>query len=300
VTHAHDAPEAASGTAAFRWAIVLNAAFVAVEATAGFLTGSLALLADAAHNLTDVAGLLIAWGAVVLSRHAPSRRHTYGLGRSTILAALANAVLILIGVGAILWEAIRRIPEPSEVAAGVVLWVAAAGIVVNAATALLFFRDRHRDLNARGAFLHMAGDAAVSVGVVASALVILGTGWLIVDPLAAIAVSAVVGWTAFDLLRRAVHLSLDGVPEGVDIDAVETWLRDQPGVADVHDLHVWSLSTTRVALTAHLVTRDESPGPGFLARVGDGLEREFGIWHSTIQIECTGDPACRLAPADVT
>jgi cobalt-zinc-cadmium efflux system protein len=300
VTHAHDAPEAASGTAAFRWAIVLNAAFVAVEATAGFLTGSLALLADAAHNLTDFAGLLIAWGAVALSRHAPSRRHTYGLGRSTILAALANAVLILIGVGAILWEAIRRIPEPSEVAAGVVLWVAAAGIVVNAATALLFLRDRNRDLNARGAFLHMAGDAAVSVGVVASALVILGTGWLIVDPLAAIAVSAVVGWTAFDLLRRAVHLSLDGVPEGVDIDAVETWLRDQPGVADVHDLHVWSLSTTRVALTAHLVTRDEPPGAGFLARVADGLEREFGIWHSTIQIECAGDPACRLAPADVT
>jgi cobalt-zinc-cadmium efflux system protein len=299
LTHAHGPTEAASGTAAFRWAILLNTAFVAVEAVAGFLTGSLALLADAAHNLTDVAGLLIAWGAVALSRHAPSRRHTYGLGRSTILAALANAVLILIGVGAILWEAIRRIPEPSEVAAGVVLWVAAAGIVVNTATALLFLRDRHRDLNARGAFLHMTSDAAVSVGVVASALVILGTGWLVVDPLAAIAVSAIVGWTAFDLLRRAVHLSLDGVPEGVEVDAVERWLCSQPGVADVHDLHVWSLSTTRVALTAHLVMRDASPGAGFLAGLAAGLEQEFGIGHSTIQIECAGDTACRLAPSGV-
>jgi cobalt-zinc-cadmium efflux system protein len=145
-----------------------------------------------------------------------------------------------------------------------------------------------------------AGDAAVSVGVVAAALVILGTGWLIVDPLAAIAVSAIVGWTAFDLLRPAVHLSLDGVPEDVDIDAVDRWLRGQPGVADVHDLHVWSLSTTKVALTAHLVMRDGSPGAGFLARVAEDLEHEFGIRHSTIQIECTGDPACRLAPADVT
>jgi cobalt-zinc-cadmium efflux system protein len=301
VPHDHDygliAPRDLTG--AFRWAVALNAAFVAVEAGFGFYAGSMALLADAAHNLTDVAGLLIAWGAVVLTRRAPTRLHTYGLGRTTILAALANAVTILIGVGAILWESVRRFAEPTEVAAGIVLWVAVAGIAVNTATALLFRKDRHADLNARGAFLHMAADAAVSVGVVVSALVIMATGWWVVDPIAAIVVSLLVGWTAFSLLRSALHLSLDGVPEGLDTDAVERWLRAQPGVADVHDLHVWSLSTTRVALTAHLVMPEGSPGNGFLERIAEGLADEFGIGHSTVQIERSDDPDCRLASADI-
>ena len=296
----HDAlPASRDLSGAFKWAVAFTTGFIVIEAIFGFLAGSLALLADAAHNLTDVAGLLIAWGAVILTRRPPTRLHTYGLGRTTILAALANAVTILIGVGAILWESIRRFAEPPEVAAGVVLWVAVIGIAVNTATALLFLRDRHDDLNARGAFLHMAADAAVSIGVVASALIIMATGWWVVDPIAAVVVSLLVGWTAFRLLRSALHLSLDGVPEGLETDAVERWLRGQAGVADVHDLHVWSLSTTKVALTAHLVITEGSPGPGFLDGIAQGLADEFGIGHSTIQIERSDDPVCRLAPADI-
>jgi cobalt-zinc-cadmium efflux system protein len=270
-----------------------------VEAGFGFATGSLALLADAAHNLTDVASLLIAWGAVTLARRPPTLRHTYGLGRTTILAALANAVFILVGVGAIIWEAIQRFAEPTPVIVSTVLWVAAIGIAVNTGTAMLFLKDRHRDLNARGAFLHMATDAAVSVGVVVSALVILWTGWLVVDPVTAIAVSLLVGWSAFDFFRSALHLSLDGVPRQMDIAAIERWLRSLPGVRDVHDLHVWSLSTTSTALTVHLVMPGGSPGSGFLDKVADGLEHEFQIGHATIQIEHSEGSDCRLAPAEV-
>lgn len=296
--HRHDAPPAGTGRA-FGWAVALNAAYVVAEAGFGFAADSLALLADAAHNLTDVAGLLIAWAAVGLSRRPPTAQHTYGLGRATILAALANAVAILLGVGAIVWEAVGRFDAPAPVAAGTVLWVAAVGIAVNAGTAMLFLKDRHGDLNMRGAFLHMATDAAVSAGVVVSALIVLWTGWLLVDPIAAIAVSLLVGWAAFDLFRSSIHLSLDGVPEGVDTAAVERWLRALPGVADVHDLHVWSLSTTSVALTAHLTVPGGPPGPGFLQQIAEGLEREFHIGHCTIQIESGADPACRLAPANV-
>ena len=277
----------------------LNTGFVLLEAGFGLAAGSLALLADAAHNLTDVAGLLIAWAAVTLTRRPPTRLHTYGLGRTTILAALANAVTILIGVGAILWESVRRFAEPSEVAAGTVLWVAVVGIAVNTATALLFLRDRHDDLNARGAFLHMAADAAVSVGVVVSALIIMATGWWVVDPIAAIVVSLLVGWTAFHLLRSALHLSLDGVPEGLDTEAVERWLRTQPGVAGCARPACLVAQHHQVALTAHLVVPEGPPGHGFLNEIAEGLADEFGIGHSTIQIERSDDPACRLAPADI-
>jgi cobalt-zinc-cadmium efflux system protein len=284
---------------AFGWAVALNSGFVIVEVGFGFSAGSLSLLADAAHNLTDVAGLLIAWGAVILSRRRPTARHTYGLGRATIMAALANATAIMAGVGAIIWEAVQRFVEPAPVVAGTVLWVAAVGIAVNAGTAMLFLKDRHSDLNARGAFLHMATDAAVSGGVVVSALIILATGWLVVDPVTAIVVSLLVAWSTFGLLRPALHLSLDGVPDEVDTAAVERWLRSLPGVADIHDLHVWSLSTTSVALTVHLVMPDGPPGNGFLDRVAEGLEHEFHIEHSTVQIESNADPACRLAPAEI-
>jgi cobalt-zinc-cadmium efflux system protein len=282
----------------FAWAVVLNSGFVVVEAAFGFSSGSLALLADAAHNLIDVAGLLIAWGAVALVRRKPTARHTYGLGRATILAALANAIAILIGVGAVVLEAIQRFVVPASVGAETVLWVAAIGTAVNAGTAMLFLRDRHIDLNVRGAFLHMATDAAVSIGVVLSALIILNTGWLIVDPVAAIVVSLLVGWSAFDLFRSALHLSLDGVPQGIDTAAVERWLRDLPGVADVHDLHIWPLSTTSVALTAHLVIPGGPRENGFLDRAAEGLEHEFRIAHSTIQIEGGDGPACRLGSGD--
>jgi cobalt-zinc-cadmium efflux system protein len=293
----HDHPPQSG--ALFGWAVALNAGFVLVEAGFGFAGGSLALLADAAHNLTDVVGLLVAWGAMALSRRRPTARHTYGLGRATILAALANALAILAGVGAIVWEAAQRLVDPAPVAAVTVLWIATIGIAVNGGTALLFLRDRHRDLNVRGAFLHMAADAAVSAGVVLSALIILGTGWLVVDPAAAILVSLVVGWSAFDLLRKAFHLSLDGVPAEVDTVAVERWLRAYAGVSDVHDLHVWSLSTTLTALTAHLVMPGGAPGDGVLDEIAAGLEREFHIAHSTIQIETGAEPACRLAAAEI-
>jgi len=295
----HDHDRAPNAGRAFAWAVALNSVFVVVEAGFGFATGSLALLADAAHNLTDVAGLLVAWGATSLSRRKPTARHTYGLGRATILAALTNAIAMLAGVGAIVWEAIQRFSEPVPVPAGTVLSVAAAAIAVNAGTALLFMRNRHRDLNIRGAFLHMATDAGVSAGVVVSALIVMATGSLVIDPVAAILVSLVVGWSAFDLLKPAFHLSLDGVPENVDTAAVERWLRSLPRVIEVHDLHIWALSTTSTALTAHLVIPQGPPGDGFLDQVAQGLEREFHIAHSTIQIESGSDPACRLAPAEV-
>ncbi len=291
MSHAHAPPPL---DAAFRWAVILNAAYVVLEAGAGLVTGSLALLADAAHNLTDVGGLLIAWGAAVLARRRGSARFTYGLGRGTILAALANAIAILVGVGAVVWEAVRRLGEPVDVAAGTVLAVAALGIAVNAGTALLFRRQRAHDLNAAGAFLHMLADAAVSLAVVVAAAVVLATGWAWVDPLVALAVSLVITVAAYDLLRRALRLSLDGVPEEIDRAALRAWLLARPGVRDVHDLHVWALSTTRTALTAHLVMPDGHPGDAFLDEITAELGDRFGIAHATLQIELGNGPTCRL------
>jgi cobalt-zinc-cadmium efflux system protein len=282
----------------FGWAVALNGVYVLVEAGFGFSTGSLALLADAAHNLTDVFGLVVAWSAAALVRRQPSERHTYGLGRGTILAALANAVALLIGVGAIVWEAIGRFSAPGAVPAGTVLLVALMGIAINGGTALLFLSDRGRDLNVRGAFLHMVGDAAVSGGVVASALIILATGSTWVDPVTAIFVSALIGWSAFGLLRSALHLSLDGVPASVDRGSVEAWLRQLAGVASVHDLHIWALSTTSTALTAHLVMPEERQGDAFLESVAHELDERFGIAHTTLQIEDGSGAECRLAPED--
>jgi cobalt-zinc-cadmium efflux system protein len=284
-------------TPAFGWAAGLNAVYVVVEVTFGFATGSLALLADAAHNLTDVAGLLLAWGAAILAQRQPTARHTYGLGQATVLAALANAITILIGVGAIGWEAVHRFREIVEVPAGTVLWVAAVGIAVNTGTALLFLRARREDLNARGAFLHMASDATVSGGVVAAAIIILATGWVIIDPIVALAIGAAVAWSSFGLFKSALHLSLSGVPEHIEIAEIEHWLRAQPGVSDVHDLHVWPLSTTSVALTAHLVMPQGHSGDSFLDELAHELEHRFGIAHSTLQVERGDGPECRLAPA---
>ena len=242
---------------------------------------------------------MLAWAAVVLARRAPSERHTYGLGRTSILAALVNSVMLLIAVGALAWEAVGRFWSPAEVPGVIVLWVALLGIVINTGTALLFLRGRERDLNIEGAFLHMAADAAVSVGVVLSALIIISTGWVWVDPVAGLLVSAVVAWSAFRLLRSAVHLSLDGVPESIDKLAVEAWLIEQPGIASVHDLHIWALSTTATALTAHIVMPEESPGDSFLESVAQELEHRFGIAHATLQIERGDGEECRLAPAGV-
>lgn len=254
------------------------------EAAAGFLTGSLALLADAAHNLTDVAGLLIAWAAAVLARRAASARHSWGLGRATILAALLNGLAILIGVVWVVWEAVGRLSAPVEVPGPVVMAVAGIGILVNTGTALLFLRARHDDLNAEGAFLHMAADAAVSFAVVLAAAGIWLTGLHWLDPAVAIAVSLLIAVTAWRLTRQALHLGLDGVPEGIDLQKLARFIGDQPGVNNVHDLHVWAISTTRTALAAHVVLQGEDRD-GFLDHVTEALERDFGIGHVTLQLE---------------
>lgn len=299
MNHDHGPIQTANPAPAFRWAVALNASYVVVEFMAGFVTGSLALIADAAHNLTDVAGLLIAWGASVLATRLPSSRFTYGFGRATILAALLNAMAILVGVGAVLWEAIQRFSLPVEVPGAPILVVALVGIVINAGTALLFRKSRHGDLNAEGAFLHMVADAAVSVTVVIAAAGILLSGWVWLDPAVAILVSLVIAWAAFGLLRKSLSLSFDGVPPTIERVNVAQWLQNRPGVVDVHDLHIWPLSTTKTALTAHLVMPQGHPGDGFLNEVADALAHEFSITHTTLQIELGDQDQCRLRSEEI-
>ncbi len=269
---------------AFRWAVGLNTGYVIVEGAAGWITGSLALLADAAHNLTDVAGLLIAWGAAVLAKRAVTARHTWGLGRATILAALFNAIAILVGVGAVTWEAVQRLSDPVAVPGLTVMLVALVGIGVNTGSALLFMSSRKGDLNAKGAFLHMAADAAVSGAVVLAAAGIMVTGWDWLDPAVAIAVSLLIAITAAGLFREALHLSLDGVPFEIDRAAIADWLGRQEGVQSLHDLHIWPLSTTRTALAVHLVWQGSDPD-AFIDRLTDALAEAHGIANVTLQLE---------------
>ncbi len=281
-SHAHPAPTDLGP--AFRWAVGLNVGYVIVEAFAGFLTGSLALLADAAHNLTDVAGLLIAWAAAVLAKRASTRAHTWGLGRATIMAAMLNAIAILVGVGVVIWEAAQRFNDAVELPGATILWVALIGIGINTGSALLFMRSQKSDLNAKGAFLHMAADAAVSGAVVLAAAAIILTGKTWIDPAVAIAVSLLIAVTAAGLFRASLHLSLDGVPEGIDAQAVSDWLREQPGVESVHDLRIWPLSTTRTALAAHVVWHGPDPD-AFIDQVTDALGEGHGIASVTLQLE---------------
>jgi cobalt-zinc-cadmium efflux system protein len=281
---AHDhAPPSDLGPA-FRWAVGLNVAYVAIEAAAAALTGSLALFADAAHNLTDVAGLLIAWFAASLANRSGTMSFTWGLGRATILAAMLNATAILIGVGIVIWEAAFRLTTPVEIPGLTVMIVALLGIGVNAGSALLFMKSRKGDLNAKGAFLHMATDAGVSGAVVLAAGGIMLTNWQWLDSATAIAVSVVIAFSAWGLMREALELFLDGVPSGVDRKAIAAWIGAQSGVAGVHDLHIWALSTTRTALAAHVVRTGEDQDD-FIDYVADELEQEFGINHVTLQIE---------------
>jgi cobalt-zinc-cadmium efflux system protein len=294
--HAHAAP--ADLGPAFRWAVALNAAYVLIEAVAGFMTGSLALLADAAHNLTDVAGLLIAWGAAVLAGRMGNASYTFGYGRATILAAMLNAAAILIGVVLVIWEAAQRFRTPVEVPGVTVMLVALVGIGVNTASALLFMKSQSDDLNAKGAFLHMAADAAVSGAVVVAAAGILVTGWQWLDPAVAIAVSLLIAFTAWGLLRDSLRLGLDGVPVSVDRQAVATFIGNQPGVTNVHDLHIWALSTTRTALAAHVVWQGDD-ADAFINRVTEQLEHDFGITHVTLQLEtCACDNAFACIPGE--
>lgn len=266
----------------------LNIGFVIVEASFGLITNSLALLADAGHNLSDVLGLLLAWGASYLVRVEPSQRYTYGLRRSSILAALINAVLLLLTMGGITWEAIRRLQEPSAVAGGTVILVAAIGVVINTITALLFMSDGNKDMNIRGAFLHMAADALVSVGVVLAGVAILLTGWLWFDPVISLIIVAVIVVGTWNLFKDALKLILDGVPEQIELLAVKTFLQNLEGVTQVHDLHIWAMSTTETALTAHLVIPEGYIGDRFLADTSEELNHHFDIDHVTLQIE-SGD-----------
>ena len=281
---------------AFAVGIGLNLLFVAVEFTYGVIANSVALVADAGHNLSDVLGLVIAWIASVLGRRPPSSRFTYGLGGSSIVAALFNAVLLLVAVGAISWEAILRLAYPEPVASVTVMIVAGVGIIINGVTAWLFASGRKGDLNIRGAFLHMVADAAVSAGVVVAALVILATGWLWLDPLTSLVISGVIVWGTWSLLRDSLAMSVSGVPATIDPQAVRSFLAGCPGVTAVHDLHIWPMSTTDNALTAHLVLPAGHPGDEFLMTCATELRRRFGIGHTTLQIEISAESACHLAP----
>jgi cobalt-zinc-cadmium efflux system protein len=295
--HAHAPP---SNNAAFAIGIVLNLGFVLVEVLYGLAAHSLALISDAGHNLSDAFCLLLAWGAMHLTKSAPTKRRTYGWRRSSILAALINAVILLVVVGGITVEAVRRFARPENVAGGTVMAVAAIGIVINTVTALLFMSGRKKDLNLKGAFLHMAGDAAVSLGVVIAAFAIRVTGWQWLDPAVSLAIGAVIVWGTWGLLRESVNLSMDAVPAGIDPHAVENYLGNLAGVTAVHDLHIWAMSTTEVALTVHLVMDEQPPNDLFLHEVSDVLRDRFGIGHATTQIECgNGERDCRQAPIHV-
>jgi len=285
---------------AFAIGTALNLGFVLVEFVAGLLTQSLALLADAGHNLSDVLGLVLAWGAATLAKRAPKGRHTYGLRKGTVLASLANAALLLAATGAIAWEAIRRFAAPAPVESGPVMIVATIGIIINTATALMFMRGSKDDLNARGAFLHMTADAAVSAGVVVAALLMMLTGWLWIDSVTSLLIVAVIVLGTWGLLRDSLDMALDAAPRGIDPAAVREWLAARPGVSEVHDLHIWAMSTTETAMTAHVVRPATDDQDQFLHDVCSELASKFRIGHATVQIEHGGgDHACRLAPADV-
>jgi cobalt-zinc-cadmium efflux system protein len=272
---------------------------VIIEVVYGFLGNSVALLADAGHNLGDVLGLLVAWTASVLVNRAPSARFTYGLRGSSILAALFNAIFLLLTVGAISWEAIQRFSNPEPVSGKTVMIVAAVGIIINGITAWLFASGRKGDLNVRGALAHMAADAFVSAGVVVAGLVILLTGWLWLDPLVSLAINAVIVWGTWGLLRDSVGMSMAAVPIQIDPAEVRRFIEGRAGVASLHDLHVWPMSTTEIALTCHLVIPAGHPGDAFIHGLFEELASRFKINHATVQIEVDQHLACALAPDDV-
>jgi cobalt-zinc-cadmium efflux system protein len=293
--HGHSHAPASFGKA-FAIGTALNVGFVVVEATYGLIGGSVALLADAGHNLSDVLGLLIAWGAATLTKRSPAGRYTYGLRSSSILAALLNALLLLVAIGVIAVEAVRRFAEPSPVAGTTVMIVAAVGIVINGVTALLFMSGRKGDLNIRAAFLHMAADAGVSAGVVLAGLAIVLTGRTWIDPVTSLVIVAVVAVGTWGLLRDSVDMSLQAAPPGIDPARIGSFLRKQRGVTSVHDHHVWPMSTTETALTAHLLEPARYPGDAFTASLAASLKARFGIDHATIQIETDPDADCPFEP----
>src|SRR5262245_51533451 len=299
--HSHDhAHSHAPRDFGFTFAVVtaLNVALVALQIVFGIMANSVALIADAGHNFGDVLGLLLAWGAHVMARAAPTSRYTYGFRSASILAAIGNAVILLVATGAIAWEAIKRFSEPDEVAGATVMIVAGIGIVINGISAWLLLAGQAGDLNIRGAFLHLVGAALVSVGVVAAGGLILLTDWHWIDPAASLAISAVIVWATWGLLRRSVDLSLAAVPHGINPDAVRAYLEGLPGVASIHELHIWAMSTTETALTVHLVMPNGPAGDPFLKQVSQQLHARFAIDHPTFQVETDGG-GCKLAPDHV-
>ena len=293
----HHAP--ASFGLAFALGILLNSCFVIAELVFGILSNSVALLADAGHNLGDVLGLSVAWFASVLVRRAPSARYTYGLRGSSILAALFNAVFLLLTIGAISWEAIQRLGSPEPVAGKTIMIVAAVGIVINGLTAWLFAAGAKGDINLRGAFLHMASDALVSVGVVVAGLVILLTVWLWLDPIVSLVINAIIIWGTWSLLRESFGMSMAAVPAQIDPIAVRSFILGHAGVTSLHDLHIWPMSTTEIALTCHVVMAAGHPGDTFLHALAEDLSDRFKINHTTLQIEVDPHLACVLAPDHV-
>jgi cobalt-zinc-cadmium efflux system protein len=282
---------------AFVIAIVLNTGFVVIEFAYGLIANSTALMADAGHNLSDVLGLLLAWGAAILSRRAPSERYTYGLRSTSILAALANTMFLMVACGAITWEAIQRFSQPPVVAGLTVTLVAGIGIVINGLSAWLFVQGNKDDLNIRGAYLHMAADAAVSLGVTVAGVVMLFTGWYLLDPVISLVIVAVIVIGTWGLLRDSIQLALSAVPAHIDVIAVETYLGQCPGVTEVHDLHIWGMSTTESALTVHLVMPEGYPGDAFMDDIMRTLKERFSVQHSTLQVEQgTTDHTCVLHP----
>ncbi|MBS1197514.1 MAG: cation diffusion facilitator family transporter [Proteobacteria bacterium] len=275
---------------AFAIGIGLNLAFVLIEAGYGWKINSLALLADAGHNLSDVAGLVLAWGAALAGRWLPDSRHTYGWKRASILAAFANAVLLLVAMGALAWEALQRLQSPAVTEGVTIMCVAAAGVVVNGVTAALFISGSKSDLNIRGAFLHMAADALVSLGVVAAGALYLWQGWTWLDPVVSLLIALVIVGGTWNLFSGSLHLLFDGVPASIDLREVQQCLRHLPGVAEVHDLHVWAMGTQEIALTAHLVMPAGHPGDAFYQTAACLLQERFGIAHPTLQIEFSSLP----------
>lgn len=276
---------------AFAIGIILNTIYIVVEVIYGLLSGSMALLADAGHNLSDVLGLAIAWAGAELAKRPPTARFTYGLGGSSILAALLNGLLLLVACGAIAWEAIERFSAPAEIASKTVIIVAAIGIIINFGTAMLFMRGQKEDVNIRGAFLHMMADAGVSAGVVVGGVLIFYTGINWIDPLISLFIVALIFWSTWGLLSEAVRMSLAGVPRDIDVDEVQEYLADLSGVEAVHDLHIWPMSTSETAMTAHLVMPSGHPGKNFLFELQKAVKKSFSIHHITIQIELEDEEA---------
>ncbi len=293
MSHSHNHP-INNYNRAFAIGVVLNVIFVAVEAGYGVASGSLALIADAGHNLSDVLSLFLAWGASLLAARAATEKRTYGFRKVTVMASLASAILLLVTLGGIAWETIDRFFDPKPVEGMTVITVAGVGVVINTITALLFVSGKRHDLNIRGAFLHMAADAAVSLGVVVAGTIIMITGWLFIDPLISLLIVAVILVGTWSLLRDSINLAIDAVPKDIDIEGIIRYLNDLENVSQIHDLHVWPLSTTEVALSVHLIMDGDSTGNDFLTKCQQELHDRFRIEHATIQVEKKDDAPCML------